>query len=319
MAQAEIEYGRYYYTHDCGVPYERNEHWLGFFGTIADRIVTDLAPTSTLDAGCAWGFLVEALVARGVDAWGVDVSEYAIAQVDASVADRCWRASLVEGLPRRYDLVTCIEVLEHMPGDEADQALANLCAAADTVLFSSTPADYQEATHVNIRPPEEWAARFARHGFVRDLDFDASFVTPWAVCYRRGAGTLPDVVRAYERAVARLGTEVGEVRAGILDLHARLERAGDDAADELAAVRQELTGAREEMLAAREDLLAARDTAATHEARLGDALGRVRELEAEIVRYQEGVERLDAILDSRSWRLLTRAQRARDSLRGGQP
>ncbi|MGN6663805.1 MAG: hypothetical protein ACTHK6_06335, partial [Solirubrobacterales bacterium] len=52
------EYGAYYYRHDCGIPYERNEHWLGFFNGIADRIVRDLRPASFLDAGCAMGFLV---------------------------------------------------------------------------------------------------------------------------------------------------------------------------------------------------------------------------------------------------------------------
>src|SRR6476661_8245522 len=80
----EPDYGRYYYRHDCGVPYERNDHWLDFFGKIADAIIRDLRPSSVLDAGCAMGFLVEALRARGVEAWGIDISEYAISKVDES-------------------------------------------------------------------------------------------------------------------------------------------------------------------------------------------------------------------------------------------
>jgi len=74
-----------YFATGCGLPYERNAHWLGFFGGIADRIVREINPRTALDAGCAMGFLVEALRERGVEAYGVDISEYAISQVHPSV------------------------------------------------------------------------------------------------------------------------------------------------------------------------------------------------------------------------------------------
>ena len=76
------EYDAYYYAHGCGTPYRRDAEWLRFFGSVADRIVADIGPASALDVGCAMGFLVEALRRRGVDAFGIDVSEYAIAHVD---------------------------------------------------------------------------------------------------------------------------------------------------------------------------------------------------------------------------------------------
>ena len=73
---------------------------------------------------------------------------------------------------------------------------ANLCAVADRVLFSSSPLDYAEATHVNVRPPEAWAADFAAHGFFRNLDYDATYLTPWAVLYERRSDDPGDIVRA---------------------------------------------------------------------------------------------------------------------------
>ena len=96
-------------------------------------------PSSVLDAGCAMGFLVEALRKRGVDAKGIDVSEYAISKVHESVAEHCSVGSLSEPLGGRYDLVTCIEVLEHIPAEQADAAIANLCAASDRLLISTSP------------------------------------------------------------------------------------------------------------------------------------------------------------------------------------
>src|SRR6476660_8383941 len=82
----ESYFGEFYYQHDCGEPYERNETWSRFFGQVADAIVRELRPRTVLDVGCAMGFLVEELRIRGVEAWGIDVSEYAIANVHPSVA-----------------------------------------------------------------------------------------------------------------------------------------------------------------------------------------------------------------------------------------
>jgi Methyltransferase domain len=301
-------FGAYYFQHDCGRPYERDDVWLAFFAGIADQLIERLHPTSVLDAGCAWGFLVEALRARGVDAWGVDVSEYAIDHVDDSVKEYCWRGSLVEPLPRRYDLVTCIEVIEHMPPHESDIAIANLCAASDRVLLSSTPGDYSEPTHLNVQPPENWSAAFARRGFVRDVDFDGSFITPWAVLYVRSDKPLPEVVRAYERVYSRVNQEQRELRDAILELHARLEALTDDpdARDRT----------RIENLRIAEELLASRDTVISHEVRLGDAMAEVRRLEAELVRYQDRIEQLDQILGSWSWRVGGALHRLARRLRG---
>src|SRR5688572_27008446 len=175
-------YDAFYYAHSCGDrPYERQEHWLNFFAAVADHVVAAIAPQTVLDAGCAMGFLVEALRDRGVEAFGIDISEYAIGRVREDVRPYCAVASVSEPFPRRrYDLIACIEVLEHLPPREGEQAVANLCRHADDVLFSSTPNDHKEATHVNVQPPEYWAELFAREGFYRDVEFDATFISPWA-------------------------------------------------------------------------------------------------------------------------------------------
>ena len=192
----DVDYGRYYYRHDCGIPYERNDHWLDFFGKIADAIVRDLRPSSVLDAGCAMGFLVEALRARGVEAWGIDVSEYAISQVHESVREYCSVGSIAEPLPRRYDLIVSIEVLEHIPATEGGAAVATLAAATDRILLSTTPDDFAEATHLNVQPPEAWSATLAREGFLREVERDVTYVTPWAALYTRRAEPLEETVGA---------------------------------------------------------------------------------------------------------------------------
>jgi SAM-dependent methyltransferase len=219
----------YYFAHGCGEPYQRSEVWLALFNAFADRICQDISPNSVLDAGCAMGFLVEALHQRGVEAWGVDISEYAIERVPKDYQPYCWQGSVVEPFPRNYNLIVCIEVLEHLSKVEAEKAVENLCKHSDDILFSSTPFDYKEASHFNVQPPEYWAEVFARRGFYRDVDFDASFITPWAVRFRRRGDPIQRIVRDYERRFWTLWKEntdlrnlAGEMRDQLAGLEADL-------------------------------------------------------------------------------------------------
>jgi SAM-dependent methyltransferase len=276
------EYGASYYRNywGGGGPYERNERWLKFFGEGADGIVRDLHPSSVLDAGCAMGFLVEALNERGVEACGIDVSEYAISQVGESVRDHCSVASLTEPLGRRYDLITCIEVVEHIPPDETDRAIANLCQATDQLLLSTTPGDYGEPTHLNVQPPEYWSAALARHGFFRDVERDFSYLSPWASLYVHREEDPIEIVRRYDRAWWRLRREVGEVRESLLKTHKRIDEL--EAQDRIGGRRPELL---RELDHRNEEILRLRDLLVAKNAELGAAQGQLAVLEDHSQRF----------------------------------
>lgn len=214
----------YYFAHCCGRPYGRDPEWLDFFATIAERIAVDFAPTSVLDAGCAWGLLVEALRARGIQADGIDISEYAISQVHPDTAPFCRTGSIVEPFGTRYDLIVTMEVVEHMTPSDADRAISNLTNHTDRILFSSSPFDLREPTHQSVRPSEGWAEAFARHGFFRDVDYDAGYVTPWAVLYQRESLTVPALVRRYERWGFARDHAARESRAQALETQKKLDR-----------------------------------------------------------------------------------------------
>lgn len=208
----------YYYAHGCGQPYARTDDWLNAFDRMAQRVEQDIEPKTVLDAGCAMGFLVEVLRQRGIEAHGIDISEYAIGQVDPSVKPYCRIGSLTEPFQQRYDLIVCIEVLEHMERSDVEQAIENFAYYTDDVLFSSTPLDYKEATHFSVYPPEHWAELFARQGFYRDVDFDASFITPWAVRFRRRSDPTLKIARDYERKFWLLWKENQDLRALTLEM-----------------------------------------------------------------------------------------------------
>jgi len=192
-----------YYRVGLGpIPYERSPGWLRVFHAIADDIVRIFRPVTVLDVGCAFGMLVESLWDRNVNTHGLDVSEYAIASVRPDMIPYC-RVGLATGdLGGPYDLITCIEVLEHLEPEESLVAIRRLCAATDTILFSSTPIDFDEPTHFNVQPPVLWIRQFAEHGFVPDVALDASFVAPQAMVFRRGDRLPMGVADLYARRIA---------------------------------------------------------------------------------------------------------------------
>jgi len=212
----------HYYAHGCGEPYGHTDVWLAFFNKIAGRIVQDIGPASVMDAGCAMGLLVEILRQRGVEAYGRDISEYSISMVQPEIQPYCKVGSITEPFERHYDLIISMEVLEHMTPEESEKAVENFCRHTDDVLFSSTPFDYKEATHFNVQPPEYWGELFARHGFYRDVDFDASFITPWAVRFRRRDGPHHRLIRDYERKFWLLWKENTDLRSLVLEMRDEL-------------------------------------------------------------------------------------------------
>ncbi len=221
-------YLNHYYQHGLGErPYQYEEPWLSFFDAIADRIVTDVGPETVLDVGCAMGMLVAALRKRGVRAFGFDVSNHAIQCVPDEYQDFVWGgdASNPETYAHeldRFSLVVCIEVVEHLLPAAAKNAIGLMSQRADYVLFSSNPQDYTEPTHVNSRPTAYWMREFARYGMFRTPNYDASYVSHWAVLLQKGERMPGAMVYEYEELLARLTRQNHEQRAAMLRLQEQL-------------------------------------------------------------------------------------------------
>jgi GT2 family glycosyltransferase/2-polyprenyl-3-methyl-5-hydroxy-6-metoxy-1,4-benzoquinol methylase len=323
-ADAQEMYGEEYYAkHLGGVPYQRNEpHWLKFFGDIAESVVRALNPRTVLDVGCAMGFLVEAFRQRGVHAYGIDISEYAISQVIKDTQPFCRVASATEPLPsdfpNRYDLITCIEVLEHLPEHDARIAITNMASKTECILFSSTPHDFEEPTHVNVQPVIYWLQLFAEHDFYPDLRFDASHISPQAFLLRQGV-SLP-----------RLREDVLPFFAASIDRTFRALAAKDTHIGNLEGIRRQLEealAAKDRLIAHLEEALAAKDRLIAHlevsrgnlEQALAEQQAHLRTLEAEYERAVQALhrqlaetqQRLHALETSLGWKLQTRVRQLR--------
>ena len=99
-----------------------------------------------VDVGCGGGILAESISQSGADTTGIDLSEKALKVAELHAlevgANLTYRSISAEDLANeqaeQYDVVTCMEMLEHVP-DPASvvRACAKLCKPGGTLFFST--------------------------------------------------------------------------------------------------------------------------------------------------------------------------------------
>jgi SAM-dependent methyltransferase len=97
----------------------------------------------TLDVGCATGFVVEALRELGVDAQGCDASPFAVAHAAPGALGYVRLGDPLRGLPYDegvFDLVSALEVLEHLPPPRVPEALGELRRVCGGVVYATIPS-----------------------------------------------------------------------------------------------------------------------------------------------------------------------------------
>jgi len=105
-----------------------------------------LAGKRVLDVGCGGGILTEAMAQRGAQVTGIDLSEKPLRvaelhllQSKAEVTYECVSAEdYAERHPAAFDVVTCMELLEHVPEPASTVgACARLVRPGGQVFFST--------------------------------------------------------------------------------------------------------------------------------------------------------------------------------------
>jgi SAM-dependent methyltransferase len=114
---------------------------------IAAYVLWRFLPFDTsFDVGAATGFLVESLLELGYDAHGCDISTFAVENAPPEVRPRLSVVDL--GSPgdreqlagRHFDLVTALEVLEHLDPDVVPDTLRFLRTLCDGYLVATIPS-----------------------------------------------------------------------------------------------------------------------------------------------------------------------------------
>jgi len=110
-----------------------------------DKTVS-LAGKKVLDVGCGGGILSESMAQRGAVVTGIDLSDKALSVAKLHLLEsnqqvdyrKCAAEDFAEQMPGAFDVVTCLEMLEHVP-DPASivQACARLVRPGGHVFFST--------------------------------------------------------------------------------------------------------------------------------------------------------------------------------------
>jgi SAM-dependent methyltransferase len=123
--------------------YERYDRATSNADVAAYLVWRFLAPARSLDVGCALGFAVEAMRELGIDARGVDISEWAVEHAAPGARGHVRVGDLLAGLPHRtgeFDVVTAFEVLEHLAPEDVPAAVAELRRVCGGWLVATIPS-----------------------------------------------------------------------------------------------------------------------------------------------------------------------------------
>lgn len=90
-------------------------------GMRLDLLISMGAAGRLLDLGCAGGYLVAAALARGFDAFGMDISSHAVSVARSVAPDRIKQGVIEEASypPASFDVITAFDVVEHHPDPAA--------------------------------------------------------------------------------------------------------------------------------------------------------------------------------------------------------
>ncbi|MCW5595167.1 MAG: bifunctional 2-polyprenyl-6-hydroxyphenol methylase/3-demethylubiquinol 3-O-methyltransferase UbiG [Rhodocyclaceae bacterium] len=175
-----------------------------------------LAGKKVLDVGCGGGILAESMAARGAAVTGIDLSDKALSVARLHLLETGQKADyrkvsaeeLADNQPGAFDIVTCLEMLEHVPDPASTvRACAQLVRPGGLVFFSTlnrNPKSYLFAvvgaeyvlnllprgTHDYakfIRPAE--LARYCREAGLAVGDIIGMTYNPFSKTYALGADT----------------------------------------------------------------------------------------------------------------------------------
>lgn len=127
---------------------------------------------SVLDVGCGIGTWLRACQELGIpEIQGVDGNNPQ--DVNLRIATELYhKRDLCQpvDLGKKFDLVMCLEVAEHLPEGKSDTLLDTLTKHSDMILFSAAIPGQGGADHINEQWPTYWKEKFEARGyFISDV------------------------------------------------------------------------------------------------------------------------------------------------------
>ena len=136
-------------------------------------------PRTYLDLGSGTGAMVNVARKLGSDAYGIDLingpeGHFITADLNQPLFIGEMAGPATEARCTRFDLITCLEVAEHLPLDSHETLVStiarhlrpkpNMDDASGFVIFSAAPPGQRGEHHIGCRPAHEWRSLFYEQG-----------------------------------------------------------------------------------------------------------------------------------------------------------
>jgi hypothetical protein len=143
-------------------------------------------PRSVLDVGCGLGTWLKVISDLGVeDFLGIDGIEVPD-EIFFISKDNFKKYDLVDywDIGRKFDLLFCLEVAEHLPSNFASNLIQNLTQHSDIIVFSAACPNQPGQGHINCQWLDYWQSIFNEYGYacydeIRPLIWDKNFPEWW--------------------------------------------------------------------------------------------------------------------------------------------
>lgn len=151
-----------------------------------DYIMSRKPKGKVVDIGCAFGYIVKRLRDKSIDAWGVDVSQYALSKAPDEAKPYLKQAS-ADNLPfgdKEFDIAFSASTFEHLPPEIVPKAIAEAVRVAKRGIIAVTPGDAphfdEDITHQTKQPLAWWRKQFPPEFEIRN-DADEEWLSVEAV------------------------------------------------------------------------------------------------------------------------------------------
>lgn len=143
-------------------------------------------PQSILDVGCGLGTWLKVISDSGIeDFLGIDGIE--VRDEDFFVSkENFQKYDLTDSwnIKRKFNLLFCLEVAEHLPSNSASSFIQNLTKHSDTIIFSAACPNQPGQGHINCQWIDYWQDLFNKYGYacydeIRPLIWDENFPEWW--------------------------------------------------------------------------------------------------------------------------------------------
>ncbi len=141
----------------------------GDLNRVAEQVISTCGVGRTLDIGSGEGLLVASLLRKGVDAFGVDVSEVVSARCNKRMPGRFTHGSVLV-LPfadASFQTVVSTDCLQHLAPKDVPKALKEIYRVAGRYVFLqlATILDREEHWHLTVEGRSWWEAKCFEAGF----------------------------------------------------------------------------------------------------------------------------------------------------------